>query len=34
VGFEGAMQKNMAPKGGGAEKIWCVKGGVNKKNGL
>ena len=26
------MQKNMASKGGPAGKIWCVKGGVTKKN--
>ena len=25
------MQKNMASKGGTAEKIWCVKGGSPKK---
>ena len=25
------MQTNMASKGGPAEKIWCVKGGVTKK---
>ena len=25
------MQKNMASKGGPAEKIWCVKGGSPKK---
>ena len=25
------MPKNMASKGGPAEKIWCVKGGVTKK---
>ena len=29
MGFEGggAMQKNMASKGGPAREIWCVKGG-------
>ena len=26
------MPKNMASKGGPAEKIWCVKGGHQKKN--
>ena len=25
------MQKDMAPKGGPAEKIWCVKGGGSPK---
>ena len=25
------MPKNMASKGGPAEKIWCVKGGHRKK---
>ena len=30
--LRGAMQKNMASKGGPARKIWCVKGGgVTKK---
>ena len=34
MGFGGgAMQKNMASKGGPAEKIWCVKGD-STKNGL
>ena len=27
----GAIPKNMASKGGPAEKIWCVKGGVTNK---
>ena len=35
MGFEGGcIQKNMASKGGPAEKIWCVKGGGHQKNGL
>ena len=31
MGFEGGMQKNVASKGGPAEKKECVKGGSPKK---
>ena len=30
MGFEGGQPKNMASKGGAAQKIWCVKGGHQK----